>query len=171
MTRISIKSRILLYSIAIISFALIMSAIGIIEFSKSKRFTNNISPVSHQLTVFERLRNLFESLEYYLEESLLYGNEIHSNRISVIFDDAFIAIESAKQSNYAIDLVTEVDNNCRNLRKLASHLLSRNDTGLSSREQNELIIAIYSEINNLALLLNSGSRQGIELLEYNIASQ
>jgi len=171
MKRTSIKNRILFNSAIIIGFTIIMILIGFFEFNKSKDFADNISPLTQQMAELGRLKIHYESFENDLEEYFIIGGEIHETRIKNIFDNVFTTIESVKHGEYKLPLVEEIENKSHILNKLIARLFNNNILEYSNREQNELIITIYSEIKNIKLLQNSLSEQTLERLQYYIEAQ
>jgi hypothetical protein len=171
MKRNSIKYKLLLNSVIVIAFTIIMILIGFFEFNRSKKLADNIAPLNQQMTELMRLKNHFENLEHTLDEYFIIGGGRYKIRINDVFDTIVVSVEQLKQHSYKSDSIKEIENKSLILKKLIGRLLNKEVHPISNREQNELVIKIYSEIKSIDHLHNSFSEQAFARLKHLIETQ
>lgn len=171
MRRSSIRRKILASSSIISALSLIMIFIGVFEFNKSKKFTEQISPINQQMVDLVNFVGDFSSYENNLEEFLLIHSEIYESKIEKDFDNLFLHIESLKQNKYGLDTLEAIEKLCLAQKNLTALLFSGSFSEISTRNQNETIIDIYSGIEDINRLHTALSERYLDRLQFLIKGQ
>ena len=171
MKKNSIRKKIFLNSAIIITLALTMITIGIVEFKKSKQFAEDIFPLSQQMAELTRLKGYFESYEHNLEDYFVIGSEIYQESISRNFVNLFLTIENIKLYDYNLDLVEQLEVKSRSQKKLVDFLFSEDFKQISSKEKNVFINELFAEIKLINHLHRSLAEQNLNRIQYFVTTQ
>jgi PAS domain S-box-containing protein len=171
MKKNSIRKKIFLNSAIIITLALTMITIGIVEFKKSKQFAEDIFPLSQQMAELTRFKGYFESYEHNLEDYFVIGSGIFKESVSRNFVNLFLTIENIKLYNFNLELVEQLEVKSRSQKKLVEFLFDEGFQQISSKEKNKFINELYIEIKLINSLHRSLAEQNLNRIQYFVAAQ